>query len=229
LVPHGRNEMKQDLTQITIVLDRSGSMSTVRDATISGFNEFVEAQRKAPGEANLTLIQFDTENAYEVVFDRPIAETPKLSAETYIPRGGTPLHDALGRTITQLGAKLQKMPEAKRPAKVVIVIMTDGLENSSHEYTAPQIAEMIKHQRETYKWEFLFLGANQDAILTGEKLNIPGANSVTYAHSTVGTQSVIAATARNVGTFRATGQSVSMTYTDTQRKEALEEDEKKPA
>jgi Mg-chelatase subunit ChlD len=221
--------MKQDLTQITIVLDRSGSMSTVRDATISGFNEFVEAQRKAPGEANLTLIQFDTENAHEVVFDRPVAEMPKLTVETYIPRGGTPLHDALGRTITQLGAKLKKIPEAERPAKVVIVVMTDGLENSSHEYTAPQIAEMIRHQRETYKWEFLFLGANQDAILTGEKLNIARSQTMSYAASAPGTANAMRAVSRNVATYRggATGQSVS--FTDLEREEAMEEDEQKPA
>lgn len=222
--------MKQDLTQITIVLDRSGSMSTVRDATISGFNEFVEGQRKAPGEANITLIQFDSENAYEKVFDKAIADAPKLTLDSYVPRGATPLHDALGRTIAQLGAKLKKMSEAERPAKVVIVTMTDGLENSSHEYTAPQLAEMIRHQRETYKWEFLFLGANQDAIMTGEKLNIPAMNSMTYSHTSGGTVSAMAATNCNVAMYRsAGGQSASLAYSKEQREEAAEEDEQKPA
>ncbi len=221
--------MKEDLTQITIVLDRSGSMSTVQDATISGFNEFVEGQRKAPGEANLTLVQFDTENAYEVVIDKPIADCPKLTVETYVPRGGTPLHDALGRTIVQLGAKLKKMSEAERPGKVVIVTMTDGLENSSHEYTAPQIAEMIKHQREAYQWEFLFLGANQDAILTGEKLNIPRGQTMSYAATTSGTANTMRATTANVAAYRGGARGQSVSYTDEQRKEAMEEDEKKPA
>jgi hypothetical protein len=100
---------KKNLTQITIVLDRSGSMASVREATISGFNTFVEGQNAVPGDANLTLIQFDTENAYEVVFDRELRDVPKLTAETYNPRGGTPLHDALGRTISELGAKLSKI------------------------------------------------------------------------------------------------------------------------
>lgn len=221
--------MKDNLTQITIVLDRSGSMNIVRDATISGFNEFVEGQRKAPGEANLTLIQFDTENPFDVVFNKPVADIPKLTVETYVPRGGTPLHDALGRTITALGTKLKTMAEADRPAKVVIVTMTDGQENSSHEYTAPQIAEMIKHQREMYKWEFLFLGANQDAILTGERLNIPGVNSVTYGHNTVGTHAVMAATSSNLASYRKTGLSGTLRYSGGQRKEAMEEDEQKPA
>jgi hypothetical protein len=221
--------MKENLTQITIVLDRSGSMGSVRDATISGFNEFVEGQRKAPGEANLTLIQFDTENAYDLVFDRPIKDVPKLTAETYVPRGGTPLHDALGRTIISLGAKLKAMRDAERAAKVVIVTMTDGLENSSHEFTSARIAEMIKHQREIYKWEFLFLGANQDAILTGERLNIPAVNSVSYAAAVAGTHNVMRMTGQKVASYRVTGQSVTMSYTPEDRKEAMEEDEKKPA
>lgn len=224
--------MKQDLTQITIVLDRSGSMAAVCDATISGFNEFVEGQKKAPGDANLTLIQFDTENPYEMVFDRAIAEVPKLTAETYVPRGGTPLHDAIGQTITKLGAKLKRKPEAERPGKVVVVVMTDGLENSSREYRAPQIAEMIKHQREVYKWEFLFLGANQDAILTGERLNIPAANAVTYSHTPAGSAHVMSAMSANVRSYRGiSGQSSSLAWTEEQRKEAMEdvEDEQKPA
>jgi Mg-chelatase subunit ChlD len=216
--------MKESLTQITIVLDRSGSMSSVRDATVSGFNEFVEGQRKAPGDANITLIQFDTENAYEVVFDKALRDAPKLTIETYVPRGGTPLHDALGRSITELGAKIGKMAEEDRPGKVIVVVMTDGLENSSHEYTAPKIAEMIKHQREVYKWEFIFLGANQDAILTGEKLNIPAVNAVTYAHAPAGTANALRATTANVASYRITGQSAHLAYTKQQRDEALEDE-----
>lgn len=222
--------MKENLTEIVILLDRSGSMGSVRAATISGFNEFVDGQRKAPGEANLTLVQFDTENSYEVVFDRPVADVPKLSMETYVPRGGTPLHDALGHVITRLGFKLKQMPESDRPAKVVIVVMTDGLENSSHEYTSAQVAKMIQHQRDAYKWEFLFLGANQDAILTGERLHIPAANSVTYAHNTVATHNVMASTSSNLLRYRGVGgQSVDLGYSGKQRKEAMEEDEQKPA
>lgn len=220
--------MKQDLTEITIVLDRSGSMLAVCDATISGFNEFVEGQKKAPGDANLTLIQFDTENPYEVVFDRAIAEVPKLTADTYVPRGGTPLHDAIGQTITKLGAKLKRMSEAERPAKVVVAVMTDGMENASREYRAPQIAEMIKHQREVYKWEFLFLGANQDAILTGERLNIPAGNALTYSGAPAGTASAMRGMSANVASFRTSGLADALLYSEEQRKEAMEEEEQKP-
>ena len=211
---------KKNLTQITIVLDRSGSMASVRDATIAGFNEFIEGQKAVPDDANLCLIQFDTENAYEVVFDRALCDVPKLTAETYNPRGGTPLHDALGRTISELGAKLSKMPEHERPGKVVVVTMTDGLENASENYTAAQIAGLIKHQREAYKWEFLFLGANQDAILTGERLSIPRANSVMFAACAAGAGNVMRATALNVASFRKTGSRAGLQYTEVQRKAA---------
>ena len=220
---------KENLTQITIVLDRSGSMASVRDATISGFNEFVEGQKAAPGDALMTLIQFDSENAYEMVFDKALRDVPKLTVETYVPRGGTPLHDALGRTITELGAKLGKMAEDERPGKVIIVTMTDGFENSSHEYKASQIAEMIKHQREAYQWEFIFLGANQDAILTGERLNIPAANSVSYAAAAAGTHSVMSSTSANVNKFRSTGARASLAYNSAQREEAMEDDDTKTA
>jgi Mg-chelatase subunit ChlD len=212
--------MRDDLTQITMILDRSGSMSAVRDATVSGFNEFIAGQKAVPGDARITLIQFDTENPYELVFDRkPIQEVPKLTVEMYVPRGGTPLHDALGRAIDDLGAKLAKEADAERPGKVVMVVMTDGLENSSREYTAPRLAEMIQHQRETYKWQFVFLGANQDAILTGERLNIPSISSLSYAANAGGVQSAIRSTSQSLGKYRRGVQS-EVSYSEDDRKKA---------
>jgi Mg-chelatase subunit ChlD len=214
--------MKENLTQITIILDRSGSMSVVRDATVAGFNEFVNGQKNVPGEAHVSLIQFDTENAYELLFDRkPLAQVPQLTVEMYVPRGGTPLHDAVGRGIDDLGAKLAATPEADRPGKVVFVIMTDGLENSSREYTAPRIAEMIQHQRERYKWEFVFLGANQDAILTGERLNIPMASSVTFAATPAGVRNLTRATSARIAAYRS-GAAPSVAYSPEDREKANE-------
>lgn len=202
-------------------------MEEVREATISGFNEFVNGQKKVAGDCNLTLIQFDTENAYELVFDDPISSVPELTTKTYVPRGGTPLHDALGRTITELGSKLEKTKEEDRPGKVIIVTMTDGFENASREYTSSKIAEMIKHQRETYKWEFIFLGANQDAILTGEKLNIPSANSMSYVASAAGTASSLRSTTSNVAMYRYTGNVNALNYSAEQRSRAMSEDDEK--
>jgi hypothetical protein len=202
-------------------------MVSVQRATIDGFNEFIEGQKATPGEANVTLIQFDTDNPWEVVFEaRPIKSVPKLTDEVFKPRGGTPLHDAVGATITDLGHKLKGMGEADRPGKVVIVIMTDGLENSSTKYKAAQIAEMIKHQREVYKWEFIFLGANQDAILTGEQIGIPMAAAISYAATAAGTANVLRATSSNVASYRsgASGQSVP-SFTTSQRKLAMDEED----
>jgi len=214
--------MKDSLTQITVVLDRSGSMADIRQATIDSFNEFTEGQKKVPGEANFTLIQFDTQNPWEVLCDsRPIAGAPKLSLETYQPRGGTPLHDAIGLTIDDLGKTLSRMNEADRPVKVVIVILTDGLENASSKYTGARIAEMIKHQTEVYKWQFVFLGANQDAILTGEKLNIPMSNSITFAASATGTANAVSSTSRNLANYR-TGATRSLAYSKQDREDAVE-------
>jgi uncharacterized protein YegL len=218
--------MKDSLTHITMVLDRSGSMSSVLRPTIDGFNEFVESQKAGEGDATITLIQFDTENSWEVVFeDRPVKQAPKLTPDVYFPRGGTPLHDAIGRTIVDLGERFKKMKEDDRPGKVIVVIMTDGLENSSVKYAAPKIAEMIKHQQDVYKWHFVFLGANQDAILTGEALNIPAMSALTYTASAAGTHNSFGVTGQSVNSLRA-NRTMSVSYSVEQRKAALEEDEK---
>jgi len=217
--------MKDNLSQISVVLDRSGSMESVRQATIDGFNEFIEGQKNVPGDANVTLIQFDTENSWELVFEgKPVKQAPKLTIETYKPRGGTPLHDALGHTIVDLGEKLSKIKEHDRPGKVIIVVMTDGLENSSTKYTSSKLAEMIKHQREVYKWEFVFLGANQDAILTGESLNIPRHSSMSYAANTPATANMMRSTSANIASYRS-GQAQNVAYSSLDRTLAMVDDD----
>ena len=170
--------MKQDLTRIAVILDRSGSMVSVVDATISGFNEFVHSQKLEPGQANLKLVQFDDQ--YEEVFDKPLSEVPLLDHETFVPSGWTALHDAIGRTIKVLDNELTRMPEAERPAKVLMLILTDGEENRSTEFTREQIADMVKEQQEKSSWNFVFLGANQDAVLTASGFNIPHHSSLAY-------------------------------------------------
>lgn len=207
--------MKTDLTDITVVLDRSGSMSTVVNDTKGGFDHFVDDQKKAPGQANLTLVQFDTE--YEFVHKgKPIAEIPGL---TFEPRGSTALLDAIGRAINETGERLKATPEADRPGKVVFVIITDGEENASKEFKKDKINEMIKHQRDAYKWEFVFLGANQDAIQAGADLGVALANSMTYAHNSKGVQAAFHTTSMNLRSFRADA-AVDMSYSAQDRKEA---------
>jgi len=190
--------MKEDLTDINIVLDRSGSMSSVRDDTIGGFNTFLQSQKEAPGEAQLTLVQFDHE--YEIVYNGvDVQSVSELTTKTFVPRGSTALLDAIGRTINSTGARLAEMPEEERPGKVIFVILTDGEENSSAEFTKDQINEMIKLQTEIYNWDFVFLGANQDAIKTGASIGIVAGNAMTYA-----------ATADGVGdTYRSSGASMT--------------------
>ena len=138
----------------------------------NGFNAFLESQQKLPGEARLTLVLFDHE--YIVAHDGvPIKDVPSLDEHTYVPRGTTALLDAIGRTINTIGERLDKAPEPERPGKVIVAILTDGLENASQEFKRKQIFKMIKHQREVYSWEFIFLGARQDAIQTGAQCTSP--------------------------------------------------------
>lgn len=207
--------MKSDFTDISIVLDRSGSMASVWQDTIGGFNSFIEAQRKLPGACNVSAIQFD--NEYETLYtSKPVADAPLLNKETYVPRGMTALLDAIGRTINATGARLAAMPEDQRPGKVIFVILTDGAENSSREFTREKVFEMIKLQRETYKWDFMFLGANQDAIQTGAALGVAAGSSMTYASNAVGTRSAFASASNYVAKSRAGVADVSFTDKDRQ-------------
>lgn len=194
--------MKSGLDLVVAVIDRSGSMSSCQQATIGGFNEFIKGQLAVPRECRLTLIQFDHE--YEVVHSqKPLNEFPPLSCETYVPRGSTALLDAMGRAINSTGEELAKLPEDQRPEKVVFVVVTDGLENASTEFTRAKIFEMVEHQKKNYNWTFIYLGANQDAITEGAKL---GANvSQGYLATPDGVRCMYGVTGQCVTSFR-TGQ-----------------------
>jgi uncharacterized protein YegL len=169
-------EMKSNLTEIICVVDKSGSMSPRTADVIGGFNQFLEDQKKVAGEALITLTLFDT--SYTVVHNgKALGTVPPLNNNTYIAGGMTALLDAIGKTIDEVGARLHKTPESDRPEKVIFLIITDGEENSSKEYRLEQIKEKIKIQQESFKWAFVYLGANQDAFLGATTLNIPGSNS----------------------------------------------------
>jgi len=168
--------MKIHYSEIAFVLDRSGSMESCRVAAIEGFNSFLQEQQRAKGLAKLTLILFDHE--YLVPIDAlPVAEILPLDNDSYVPHGSTALLDATGRAIDELGARLAALPEKDRPVQVIVAILTDGLENSSQNYTWQQVADAIRRQSEQYRWTFLFLGANQDAIATAAQVNITTADA----------------------------------------------------
>lgn len=201
-------------------------MASVASDTIGGFNRFLDDQKKAAGTATLTLNQFD--DIYERVFEPGDIQAVKpLSNETFVPRGSTALLDAIGRSVTDTGKRLEAMSEGDRPEKVIVVIITDGQENASREFTSAKVNELISHQRDVYGWEFVFLGANQDAITTASTFGIKGANAMTYAANSVGTQSAFASTSRNMASFRA-GTAKTMAYSAQDRAEQNKAGVKKP-
>ncbi len=189
-------------TDITVILDKSGSMEMRRSDAIGGFNALVHDQKGQPGVALLSLVQFDT--GYEVTFtEKSPADVPELTMATYSPAGGTALLDAMGKTIQSTGQRLAALPEPTRPGKVIIVIITDGEENSSREFTYPRVNEMIGHQKDVYKWEFIFVGTNQDAIASASRIGIDQADALTYGTSGRATRAAMSAVAASLSERRA--------------------------
>jgi hypothetical protein len=185
-----------DLTSIYFLLDRSGSMNSIVEDTVGGFDAFIAEQRKTAGECMVTLAQFD--DAYEEVYvDRPIADVPSL---VLAPRGTTALLDSIGRLVVDAGKRLAALPEDQRPGTVIVGIMTDGLENASREWSHAQVKELIERQTNVYQWQFLYLGADQDAIEVGARIGVAAAHSVTYGRGKV--KEALAATAANVSRYR---------------------------
>lgn len=209
--------MKKDYCDITVVLDRSGSMQSIKSDTIGGFNAFLKEQQQVQGEATISLFQFDTE--YETVYEgRPVASAPELTNDTFQPRGMTALLDAIGRTINSVGRRLANLQENDRPEKVVFVIITDGEENSSREFKIHQISDLIEHQKNVYKWEFVFLGANQDAIATASQMGISAQHALTYVADSQGAPAAFAAYSRNVARYRQ-GEVMDAAFTAEDREE----------
>ena len=185
------------LTHLYFLLDRSGSMQSIRTDTTGGFDAFIEEQRGLPGRCRVTLAQFD--DSYEEVYaDRDLADVPPLDL---VPRGSTALLDALGRLITVAGERLTGLPEADRPGSVIVGVMTDGMENASREWTHPRIKELIEQQTRDYGWQLLYLGADQDAIEEGAKMGFAAGKSMTYSRGKA--KESIGHPSANVGAYRS--------------------------
>lgn len=193
--------MKENFASINVIIDRSGSMDKLTKDTIGGFNTFLMEQKAAPGEAIFTLAMFS--DYYSLMHDcASLSEVQPLNETTYKASGGTALLDAIGRTINATGLKLAAMKEEDRPSKVIFLIMTDGDENSSEQFAHAKIMEMINHQRDKYSWEFVFIGANQDAIKTGNSLGVQSTHSYNYVASAGGTKSAYASMSKGVSGYR---------------------------
>jgi hypothetical protein len=216
--------MNKDYTHISVVQDKSGSMATVWDETIKGFNGFLDEQKKTPGKCTFSLMQFDTE--FNMLYDtEDIHNIKSLTHQTYMPNGYTALLDAIGRTIITTGQKLENLKEEDRPARVIVAILTDGEENSSKEYAGEmgrsKIFEMIKHQTDTYKWQFVFLGANQDAIQSGANIGVASVNAISTSNTGRGVTAAYAALSSNTRRYRGSdpADTTKMHFSAAQRQE----------
>ena len=197
--------MKQGLTELVFILDKSGSMGGLESDTIGGFNSMLTKQKTEAGEAIVTTALFD--NNYELLHDRiDIQAVSPITDEEYQVGGNTALVDAIGMTIHKIKNAQKHTAEDCRPEKTLFVIITDGEENASREYTADRVKARIEYQKEKYGWEFIFLGANIDAVQTARGFGIDAQNAQNYQADGVGVSTSYAAISEAVSMFRGIGR-----------------------
>ncbi len=195
-------ETMNNTTELVFVLDRSGSMAGLESDTVGGFNSMIEKQKKEDGECLVSTVLFD--NVSEVLHDRiRLCDVPKMTDKDYTVRGCTALIDAIGGAIRHIGnihkyARLEDVP-----AHTMFIITTDGMENASHVYTSDEVKKMIERQKEKYGWEFLFIGANIDAVETAARYGISSDRAVNYHADSKGTHTLYTCVSKAVGKMRA--------------------------
>lgn len=215
--------MKKGLTELVFVLDRSGSMSGLESDTIGGFNGMIDKQKRQEGEANVTTVLFDDQ--YEWIHDHfPIEAIRPLTEEDYYVRGCTALLDAVGKTIQKMDSIQKNLPESRKAEKVIFVITTDGLENASREYTYETVRRQIESHKSQYGWEFLFLGANMDAVSEAKKFGISEDRSVTFENDSEGVAVNYRAVEQALGSMR---EAACMAEIDGSWKDEIEKDFKR--
>lgn len=187
-------------TEIIVITDRSGSMQSIRDDVIGGYNRFIEEQQKIKGNARVTYIQFDDQ--YDEVYSgKDIQNVPTLTRETFAPRGNTALLDAIGKTLEK---QVFRILGDKWADKVIVVIITDGQENASREYTREKVRQLTRNAEEA-GWKFIYQGANQDSFSVSRDLGIMKGFVNNFVANSVGTQATYTATSATVGNLRSGG------------------------
>ena len=195
-------ENKNNITELVFILDRSGSMSGLESDTIGGFNSMIEKQKQEAGEAYVSTVLFDHESV--VLHDRrKLSDIPKMTEKDYSVRGSTALLDAIGGAIRHIGNIHKYARPEDVPAHTLFVITTDGMENASRRYDSDEVKAMIRRQQEKHGWEFLFLGANIDAVETAERFGIGADRAVNYHSDSVGTRLNYEAVGKAVCTLRS--------------------------
>ncbi len=193
--------MKNNITELVFILDRSGSMSGLEADTIGGFNSMIKKQRKEDGDCLVSTVLFDDES--EVLHDRvKLADIPEMIDRDYTVRGCTALIDAIGGAIHHIGNIHKYARPEDVPEHTMFIITTDGAENASHRYTADRVKKMIERQKEKYGWEFLFIGANIDAVETAGRYGIAPDRAVNYHADQKGTQVLYDSVSEAVCSFR---------------------------
>lgn len=197
--------MKKGITELVLILDKSGSMSGLESDTIGGFNAMLAKQKAVDGECRVTTVLFD--NDYELIHDRiDIQAISPMTDKEYQIGGSTALLDAIGGTINKIANAQKHTAEDYRADKVMFVIITDGYENSSREFTADKIKSLIERQKEKFSWEFIFLGANIDAVETASRYGISSDRAVDYLADSEGTKLNFKMMAEAVTSFRKSGR-----------------------
>jgi uncharacterized protein YegL len=197
--------MKKDLTELVFILDKSGSMCGLESDTIGGFNSMLQKQKALDGECRITTVLFD--NHYELLHDRlDLRAVSPITEKEYYVGGSTALLDAIGRTIRKLVNVQRSTAEDYRAGKVLFIIITDGMENASREFSSQQVKAMIEQEKRLYGWEFIFLGANIDAVETAGRFGIDADRAVDYVADSEGTALNFTVMSQTVASFRKTGQ-----------------------
>jgi len=206
---NGGTPMKTNLTELVFILDRSGSMGGLESDTIGGFNSMLTKQQAEPGECRITTVLFD--NQYEVLHDRiDIQAVSQITDKEYFVRGNTALLDAIGRTINKIGGVQKNTAEDYRADKVLFVITTDGMENASREFDYDKIKLMIEQQKAKYSWEFIFLGANIDAIDVANRFGVAKNRAQNFHNDSEGIALNYCVLSETVASFRAAPSGASL-------------------